>query len=89
MSLLSWLTGVDDRPLSSKKALKRLLKGRYSSIEEYDRYLTLIEEQTGHPDVEALISEARHRGLKTKELMQQVEADVALLEALVSKPHHH
>ena len=85
MQLLNWLTPSRQRPLTPKKALKRLLKGRYQSLEEYDRYLTLVEDETGHPDVESLIGDARRRGLKPKELLQQVEADVDLLQALLGR----
>ena len=89
MFLFNWWSGDHKEVLSAKQALKRLLKERYRSAAEYDQYLSLVEEQTGHPDVEALLAGARQRGIKAGELLRQLEADVGLLDALTGHPHGH
>lgn len=83
MFWFNWFKPTAAAPLSARKALKKLLKGKYHSAEEYDRYLALVEEQTGHPDIETLLSQGRQQGLKSRQLLAQAEADVALLDALV------
>ncbi|MBQ1782083.1 MAG: hypothetical protein II007_00355 [Gammaproteobacteria bacterium] len=89
MFLFNWWSGDHKEDLSAKQALKLLLKERYRSTAEYDQYLALVEEQTGHPDVEALLADARQRGIKAGELLRQLEADVGLLDALTGHPHGH
>ena len=83
MFLFDWLKPAPPAPLTARKALKKLLKGKYHNAEEYDHYLALVEEQTGHPDIETLLSQGRQQGLKSRQLLAQAEADVALLDALV------
>lgn len=69
--------------VSVKQALKRLLKHKYASLEEYDRYVKLLEDSTGHPDVDGYLKSSQIAGKKPKTILSDLNYEADLYQALI------
>jgi hypothetical protein len=78
-----WFEKKQPRQVTAKQALKCLLKHRYRSLEEYDQYVSLLEDLTGHPDVDGYLKNSDTSGLKPKIILRDLTYEAELYQTLI------